>query len=201
MAPSILASIVSAALLLVASGCGVSRVKPDQGVSPAAAGDSTAIVEGCGNQPVPGFTYCRFSEGELASQSLSFVGPPADCPGESCVFVKVFNQAGQLAWGGSIPKGNTRVSIPWKTLLATDRFQLEMRGAWSFVIRVLWRDTNGHDRVSVAKGDVFLRVLPKAYQPLNAVSSDPNFGWEWREGGHRYRMTSSLRSSVEAVRE
>ena len=165
-------------------------------------GDLTGIVEGCGNQPIVGYTYCRMVEGDAADQSISFIGPPADCngadgkPADSCVYIQVLNQAGQGPIGVSIPKGQTRVSIPWKTLLGTDKFEIEHRGYWPFVIEVHWRDKDGHDRISRARGEIRLQVYKAGYTPLDKVSGDPNFAWIWVDAGHIYKMTSGLRAYV-----
>ena len=57
-------------------------------------GDSTAIVEGCGNRPIVGFTYCRQMEGEAADKAIIFVAPPSKCKADHCAFLKVWNSHG-----------------------------------------------------------------------------------------------------------
>jgi hypothetical protein len=175
-------------------------VKVDSIIEPLIAGDATGLVEGCGAQPIVGFTYCRVVEGDAADQALSFIGPPAKCSDpNSCVFVKVFDQSGQGPVGFSIPKGQTRVSVPWKTLLGSDQFQVLHRGFWSFVTEVHWTDADNHDRVSRSKGDIVLRVYKKGYVPLDKVSSDPAFTWQWVDGAYQYKMTSGLRAYIGKV--
>lgn len=172
-------------------------VAPDPVPDALVSGDATGLIEGCGAQPIVGFTYCRFVEGDAADQSVSFLGPPAQCSDPAaCVFLKVFNQGGQVAWGGSIPKGQTRVSVPWKTLLGSDQFQVGARGFWSWTAEVLWIDPDGHDRRSLAQGDIVLRVYHKGYTPLDKVSADPAFVWTWSEGQYVYKMTAGLRAYV-----
>jgi hypothetical protein len=177
-------------------------VAPDQVLEPIIAGDLTAIVEGCGSQPIVGYTYCRVVEGDAANQSLSFVGPPAECSDNpnGCVFVKVLDQNGQIAWGATFPKGQTRVSVPWKTLLGSDQFQVGNRGFWEYVTEVHWLGPDHHDRVSRAQGEIRLRVYKKGYTPLDKVSGDPNFSWRWIDNGFEYKMTSSLRAYVAKVK-
>ena len=116
------------------------------------------------------------------------------------MFIKVFDQRGQIAWGGQILKGQTRVSIPWKSLLGSDQFQLLQRGAWTFVTEVHWLDNDNHDRVSRAQGEIVLRVYKKGYLPLDRVSADPNYVWSWSDSGFNYKMTSSLRAYVGAIK-
>lgn len=159
-------------------------------------GDATSMVEGCGQQPIVGFTYCRVTEGDTAAQGLWFIGPPAECNRDQCVFIKVYNEQGQVAWGGAIPKGHTRVFVPWSTLVSRATFQVGDRGFWSFNTQVFWLDSNQKENSSTSQGDILLRIYSKGYIPLNAVKDDPNFAWEWSEGGHTYKVTAGLRAYI-----
>jgi hypothetical protein len=184
----------------VACAAGRKRVPIDP-VTPSTVidNDTTGLVQACGNQPIVGFTYCRVQEGDNSGQSISFLGPPAKCNQEdSCVFIKVWNQQSQLIWGGSIPKDQTSVKVPWKVLLSgRDQFQLGDRGFWTFNTQVFWLDPDGRERTSTSQGDILLRVYRKGYLPLHEVREDPNFVWEWHDGGFLYRMTSGLRAYIE----
>lgn len=189
-------------LLNTACAAGKGRVKLDTNTtSPVVDGDATGLVEGCGNQPIVGFTYCRVSEGDNAGQSISFIGPPAVCnQPEGCVFVKVVSNNGQVVWGGVIPKKQTRVSVPWSTLLSSPTFEIGHRGFWTFREDVYWLDPDGKERVSTSQGDIILRAYRKEYVPLNNVEQDPNFVWQWTEGDFLYKVTSSLRAFIKKVK-
>jgi hypothetical protein len=167
-------------------------------------GDATGLVEGCGAQPIVGFTYCRIIEGTAADKSITFIGPPAKCGREACVYFKVYNNQGVLVAGPSIPKGQTRVTVPWGKLLACPDsgacvFPLNMRGFWSFTTQVFYIGPDGRERDAVSTGDIVLRVFKTGYTPLNAVEADPAFVWEWSEGGYLYKVTSGLRAYVGKV--
>jgi hypothetical protein len=162
-------------------------------------GDATGLAEGCGQQPSPLGMFCRLTEGAVAPKSVFFIGPPAQCDRDACVFVKVYNEQGQLVAGPSIPKGKTRVEVAWKDLLGRDTIQVGDRGLWSFVTTVYYKDPDGRERESVSKGDIVLRVLRAGYVPLHASESDPAFVWTWVEGDYLYRMTSGLRAYVGKV--
>jgi hypothetical protein len=191
-------------LLLSNTGCamGRGRVATDPVTqSTVLDGDATSLIEGCGNQPIVGFTYCRMEEGSTSDQTLWFIGPPAKCDQkEACVYIKVWNNQGVLVWGGSIPKGNTRVGVSWTTLLSAPQFQVNNRGFFTFNTQVFWKDLDGKERVSTSQGDIILRVYRHGYLPLNEVVSDSNFVWTWTEGSYLYRMTSSLRAFVKKVK-
>lgn len=160
-------------------------------------GDASAIIEGCGHQPIVGFTYCRVEAGSSASQMLSFIGPPSKCDqAQGCVYFKVWDGSGQVVWGGSIPKGQTRVSVAWSALLSGASFQVNHRGTWTWNETVYWRDTDGRERISKAQGDLVLRVYQSGYIPLQEVGSDPAFVWTWVDGNCVYKMTSGLRAYV-----
>jgi hypothetical protein len=175
-------------------------VTVDSVIEPVIAGDATGIVEGCGLQPIVGYTYCRVVEGDATNQNISFIGPPAQCNDpNACVFVKVFDRNGQIAWGGQIPKGQTRVTVPWKSLVGADQFQQLQKGDWTAVIEVHWIDPDNHDRVSRTQVDISLRVYKKGYIPLDKVAGDPNFVWQWVDGKYSYKMTSGLRAYVGVI--
>lgn len=163
-------------------------------------GDATSIIEGCGWQPIVGFTYCRQAEGDAADKSLWFVGPPAKCGRDACVYFKVWNNQGQLVWGGSLAKGKTRIEVPWKTILARDTFELMSRGFWTVNTVVYWTDPDGRERESTSQGDIVLRVHKAAYVPLHTVADDPNYLWTWTEGKRIYKVTSGLRAYVGLVK-
>lgn len=176
------------------------RVMTDAEPTPFMSNDSTAIVRGganCDTLPHVGFAYCRFSEGDVATEQLTFVGPPASCNKDGpCAFVKVANKDGQIVWGSGIPRGQTEVSVSWKELIGSDQFTVGPRGHWSWSLEVFWKDEHGTDRRSLATGDILLRIFKKGYKPLNRVEDDPNFVWEWTQGDFVYKMTSSLRAFV-----
>lgn len=162
-------------------------------------GDATGLAEGCGQQPSPLGMFCRLVEGEVAPKSIFFIGPPAECDRDACVYIKVWNGQGQIVYGGSIPKGKTRVEVPWKTLLGRDTVQINDRGLWTFNTTVYSKDLDGREKMAVSQGDIILRVFRSGYVPLNAVEDDPAFVWSWTESGYLYKMTAGLRAFVRKV--
>lgn len=196
------ACVTFAILCHVACAAGKGRVRPDP-VTPSTVldGDATGLVEGCGNQPIVGFTYCRVQEGDNSSQVVWFIGPPSECDQkDSCVFFKAWDNQGQLVWGGSIPKGRTRVAVSWKTLLSSPTFELGHRGFWTWNIQVFWKDPDGKERISTAQGDIVLRVYRNGYLPLHEVLDDPSYVWTWNDHNYLYRMTSGLRAFIRKLR-
>lgn len=159
-------------------------------------GDSTGLIEACGNQPIVGFTYCRIAEGTDTQMPIVFMGPPSKCNQDTCVFIKVWNSQGQLVWGESIPKDKTRVSTDWKTLIGRDVFQVQDRGFFTWNMQVFYLNSDGHEASSTAQGDIVLRILRKEYLPLNWVENDSAYLWEWMDNGYSYKMTSGLRAFV-----
>lgn len=178
--------------------CSTGRVALDPVTSSTASdGDGTGIVEGCGNQPIVGFSYCRMSEGDNTSQKISFIGPPAKCnQKDACVFIKIWNNQNQLVAGPSIPKGKTRVDLSWQDLVQSPTFQVGMRGIWTWNTVVYYLGPDGKERRSVAQGDIVLRVYKKGYVDLHTIDDDPAYVWEWTEGSNSYKMTSGLRAVV-----
>lgn len=158
-------------------------------------GDATGIVEGCGHQPQVGFTYCRVKEGDATDGQIYFLGPPSECDQkDSCSYIKVWDNTGVLIWGGSIPKGRTRIGVSWMKLLSSPIFQLSHRGFFTWNTEVYWKDPDGRERVSKAQGDIVVRVFKSSYLPLDQVGADPSFVWSWSEGHCTYKMTAGLRA-------
>lgn len=187
---------ILAGLLL---GCSSSPPqRPDLNTpSVATTGDATALIEGCGNQPIAGFTYCRVSEGDSTDKVLWFLGPPAKCQRkDGCVYVKVWNTQGGLAWGESFSKDATRISVPWSKLVGRPSFDKSDRGFWTWSLQVFWQDPDGREHLSKATGDLVLRVYSPGYIPLHDVESDPNFTWTWTDHQCLFKMTSGLRAFV-----
>lgn len=163
-------------------------------------GDATSIIEGCGNQPFVGGTFCRQVEGDAADKSLWLIGPPAKCNDAQCVFFKVFDTQGNLVFGGALDHGKTRLEVPWKDLLKRDKFEMGDRGFWVVRTTVFWIDDQGHQHQSDSTADIVLRVYRASYLPLNQVAEDPSFVWTWIDGEQEYKMTSSLRAYTGKVK-
>lgn len=169
----------------------------DKFISAVAAGDYTALVEGCGNQLVPGYTYCRKTEGDASGELIHFVAPISNCKKASCVEIKVFGIDGDLVYGNTIPKDKMRLSVSWEKLLKRSTFELSDRGFWPFICRVYWVDSDGNERLSVSEGEIRLRVLKKGYIALHEVENDPNFAWEAKtRNNETIKMTTGMRTYV-----
>jgi hypothetical protein len=181
-------------LLLGASECAHLRIVPDTTpVGAQEANDATVIIEGCGNQPVSGYTYCRVTEGGPTTGILTLIAPPALCKEESCVFFKIFFTNGEPALGLSVPRGQMRVSIPWSDVVKRDTFLKDDRGFWPVLMETHWVDNNGLDRITFTEGEIRMRVLSKDYISLSSIQDDPNFQWTWSDDRARYKMTSAGR--------
>jgi hypothetical protein len=189
-------ALLMTALICLGGSC-ARGIRPDQAIAAIAAGDYTALIEGCGNQLVSGYTYCRKVDGVSTDELLYFVAPATECLSKtSCVSFKVFNPDGSVAFGGEVPRGTTRVAIKWSDLTKKPVFTNQDRGFWQFIYDIKWLDLDGNERMTRSLGEIRLRVLPKTYLPLNEVSSDPNFVWQWSENGVVVKMTTGARTYV-----
>ena len=188
--------IFSLPLIIILYSC-ASRGLTIDPMQPTVSFDTTAIIEACGNQPIVGFTYCRVGEGESTSDALNFIGPPVECnQRDSCIFIKVWNAQGKLAWSGSILKGQTKVAISWKTLVSSPSFEIQQRGFWTWNLEVHYFDEKKRERISKTNGDIVLRIYRRDYLPLVSDGADPAIIWTWSDGDCHYKLTSSLRAYV-----
>jgi len=182
---------------LGAGRCSLVQVTPDTIMSAVEAEDYTVLIEGCGNQLVPGYTYCRVREGDSTGHNIALVGPPTVCKKpDACIFYKIYFPDGSPSIGGGIPKGQTKVEIPWTDLTKKTQFEVGDRGFWPITMEVYWIDPDGNEMQSFAIGEIRLRVFRQEYLPLNNVASDPNFVWVWNQDGLTVKMTTGIRAYV-----
>lgn len=188
-------------------GAKCATVPVDRAMAAIEAGDYTALIEGCGNQLVPGYTYCRVFEGDDASGNLVFVAPKTEClDPNGCASFKVYHPVNGLVYGGTIPKGQTRSEVPWRALLGRVTFELSDIGFWPFTYEIKWLDGEGKEQVAYSQGEIRVRVIHKKtcnelggcayYEPLQNSPSDPAFAWEWKEGKVEVKMTTGARAYV-----
>jgi len=188
--------------LIACASC--NSIKPDEALAAVDAGDFTALVEGCGNQLVSGYTYCRMTEGEAANKKLWVVGPNTSCDRDACVYYKFLDNRGEVVHGGSIPKGKERAPVLWADILGNPTFEINHNGFWGLIIEVFWNDKEG-ERKSVAHGEIRMRVHRaslngKSYKPLANVKDDANFVWEYDKDGVTVKMTTGMRTYVSKKR-
>lgn len=191
------------AFLLVLASCAQHGLKPDEAMATLnirdtqQAGDATVIIEGCGNQPNVGWTYCRFKQGAIANGQISLKVPPAVCRPENspCVSWLIIRPDG-TEFGGDVPRGQVTANIPLATLVNSQTIDIGARGPFAVLLTVKWVDTDGRDRESRAVGEIYMRVLRDGYTGLQETPSSRQYVWAWSEGAKFYRMTTALRAYV-----
>lgn len=185
---------------LVVANCATARpVTKDTQMGAMEAGDYTALIEGCGNQLVPGYTYCRKLEGSVADENLYFVVPITRCARtDFCASFKVYLPSGEPAYGASIPKGESRAEVPWKTILGRDTFQVGDRGFWLYTYEIHYTGTDFKDYVIYSEGEIRMRVVKQGYTALQNIEDDPNFTLflHNKKTGVDVKMTSTARTYV-----
>ena len=156
----------------------------------------TSPIQGCGNQPIVGYTYCRKTEGFSADELLYFYGPPAQCSKPPCVIVKIYAPNGAPALSVPIKPDETRLALPWRDLIKNPTFRTSDRGMWLYCLDITFRGTDGIEHQSTTCGEIRLRVLAANYTPLHNQAQDANFTWIWCENQWTIKMTSSGRTFI-----
>lgn len=183
--------------MVACSSCNTAHPKPDQeALSAIEGGDLTALVQGCGNQLVSGYTYCRKLEGQNTTEAVVFVAPSTKCGQDSCAELKVFFPDGSPSYGYTFKKGETSHRIAWSELTKKSTFDVEDRGFWPFTYRILWVGKDGRQRETVTEGEIRLRVLRNGYVDLHDIASDQNFVWVLKHDGVVVKMTTGGRTYV-----
>jgi hypothetical protein len=180
-------------LMLSVDGCG--RVRPDASAYAADANDATVIIEGCGSQPVVGYTYCRMPEGQDATAlTLTLHSPPKiKCVTEPCVSFTIFYPDGTPSL--SVPASLTGMTtLKWSELVKRGTFQVNDRGFWPVIMEWKYLDLDGVERSSIAEGEIRMRVLKRSYVPLHTATSSPEFAWNWTARGLTMGLATSGRA-------
>lgn len=184
-----------------ASSCSGVKLAPDNVMAAVIANDSTVVIEGCGSQPVVGYTYCRVTEGDTADMKLRLHVPPSLCASKPCVNYKVFFPNGEPSLGGDVPENQSMVEIKWEDLIKKKQFGVGERGFWPILITVKWIDKDERERTSYAEGEIRLRVLRKGYIALNEINSDSNFVWSWTNNKKQiFKYTTGMRAYTGQVK-
>lgn len=188
--------VISIALMM--AGC--NNFPVEKAVSAMEGKDATAPIQGCGNQPIAGFTYCRVVEGEVAKAHLTVYGPVTNCDREEgCVHFKIFYPEGDVpTYSQWIKKGETSARVYWKDLIKSEVFTKGHRGYWPVKYWVYWKHPEeGNEMVSETDGEIRLRVIDKEYTPLHESATDPNYAWSFvAKDGTVVNMTTGLRTYV-----
>jgi hypothetical protein len=206
MSRNIILFCVSSILSLTAIRC-IPAVRQDKAMAAVEAMDYTALIEGCGRQLIPGYTYCRVGEGDSTAGTLAFVAPATEClSNESCANFKLYHPSQGLIFGGIVPKGQTRAEISWKQILGRDTFELSDIGFWPYSYEIKWLDPKGDEHTTYSQGEIRMRVIRKKvcdeknvckyYEPLHNVEGNDAFVWEWIENEQKVKMTTGARTYV-----
>lgn len=185
--------IVLAALLFCAR-CAPATYS-DPGPFPFEAGDTTALLSGCGERAAVGSLYCRYPAGWKPTGDIVVVVPPVECAAETCASVTIWASDLRKVFDGTIPKGQTHLVIPWERLLGKDPVETRQRGFWPVLVKWSWVDpSSGETLTAAAEGEIRLRVHMKEYSPL---AYDPNEStWRWKTGGVDFSATDKGRAAV-----
>lgn len=188
------------AILVGISGLAASctkGVRLDTAMAAIEAGDKTAPIEGCGQQLQDGVLVCRKTEGDASQDQIVFVGPPAECAGKDpCVTFKIFYPDGSPSYAGSIPRGMTRIPVPWEQLLKRSTFEKNDRGFWGYSYAIRYLGPDGKERMTYSDGFIFLVVTSQGYTSLHELPDDPNYAWSWVEDGAQVKLTTGARVYV-----
>jgi hypothetical protein len=187
-------------LLVMACAClKTSRIIMDQGISAVEGGDATAIVSGCGNAPIVGYTYCRKTEGdETIKEKIIFHAPIQNksCPkGYPCTTGKIFLPDGSVI-GIEFKENSSTAQMTWEDILKRPKFEKFDRGFYLFTLETLYVDGQGNERMIFQEGEIRLRVIGKNYIPLHEVSNDKNFTYSWKSMGYNMKLTTGGRAYV-----
>lgn len=187
--------LLASVFTLGASNCSGVKMRSDSTtVLAAEANDVTVIIQGCGQQPIVGYTYCRVREGSPTSQLVTFMAPPIKCKTKPCITYTVYYPNGEPTKDIAVPDGKTQVSLSFADLTKRSAFIKFDRGFWPVVMKYRWIDQAGNEFTTTAEGEIRLRVLALQYVSLINSPNDPNLVWKWSNSGFKYGFSTAGRS-------
>lgn len=163
------------------------------------AGDKTALIQGCGNQLIAGYTYCRKLEGDNTNEKISFVIPSLKCESkdDECASLTIFFPDGTPSYGYIFKKGETVHRVNWSELTKKSSFDVEDRGFWPYIYRMKFIADDGRERETVTEGEIRLRVLRKSYISLSNIKEDINFVWKFNFDNTDVKITNMRENYVD----
>jgi hypothetical protein len=179
---------------LISASCGSIVIDPS--ANAAESNDTSVIIEGCGNQPISGYTYCRRPEGQMTDRDvLTFHVPVSNCDEDSCVTLTFFGTAGEIVRRYDVQKEHSRFSVHWSRLTGRNEFTRLHRGLWIVVMDVYWKHEGVNRRTSL-EGEIRLRVLSQGYQSLSTAVNPGVLAFRWSVPGFDMGYSTAGRSSV-----
>lgn len=153
----------------------------------------TVPVQGCGHQPIAGFTYCRKTEGYSTKENLTFFAPMVICDKPPCVLLKIYAPNGEPTLSLAFNERETLKNVLWQSLTGSPAFVQSNRGLWLYCLEITFNGPDKIEHKSIACGEIRLRVLNKDYTPLHNSKSDVNYAWIWKENAWIMKMTTNGR--------
>jgi len=183
--------------MLGASSCeSVQKLLIDPSQAATQANDTTVIVEGCGNQPIAGYTYCRKSVGPVGRETIKVHVPPAKCQSGDCTSVQIFFPNGSPTIGKTVPRDKGFVTFTWEEILQKKNFSTNDRGFWTIITVTKFVGSDGIEREVAEEAEIRLRVLSRNYVPLISTQSSEYFVWDWVSSNCEMKKTTAGRTYV-----
>lgn len=159
-------------------------------------GDSSVVMDGCGEGPNSGYLFCRANDGVESNQFIRIHIPDANCDRDSCVSWRTLRKNGTISAVGSVNKGETSVMIPLSVLMDyKGPITKKQEGEYGVQIRVFHEDGDGLKRAVIADGIVRVWGVDKNYAPM--ACDDPKLGWKLKiDPKCSVHYSSGLRSKL-----
>lgn len=174
----------------------IQKLTIDPSMASTKANDTTVVIEGCGNQPIAGFTYCRKSVGQTGKDSIRVHVPPAKCQSGDCTSVQLFFPNGSPTIGRTVPRDKGFVTFTWEEILQKKEFSTNDRGFWTIITITKFTGEDGIEREMAEEAEIRLRVLARNYVPLVSTKSSEYFVWEWITNNCDMKKTTAGRTYV-----
>jgi hypothetical protein len=183
-------------VLFFSTSC--SNVVIDSSVGAVESNDTTATVQGCGNPPIAGYTYCRKSVGDATNDFIVFVAPVTKCNAPPCAEWKIFDADLQPIAGDFFSATTSTAKVYWSTITGKSTFDQNDLGIFPFEFKIRYLNNQDQEGSFFVQGEIRLRVLATKYISLDNTPNDSNFTFFNTYNGYQVKMTTAGRSTVVA---
>ena len=184
-------------ILLCIVSC--SSVVIDRSMGAIDANDTTAIIQGCGNQAIVGYTYCRKSVGDSTQDFLIMIVPQTKCNKPPCAEYKIFSPDLQPIIGDFFSSTSSTAKVYWNQITGKTTFDQNDLGIFPFEYKIRYLNDQNQEGAFYMQGEIRLRVLASGYQSLEDTVNDSNFTFFNTYNGYQLKATTSGRATIVPV--
>ena len=183
-------------ICLTLSACSTKSLPSIEKASAHELGDSSVVLEGCGEGPSSGYLFCRLHRGKSTDARVLILYPSVDCNWPHCVSWRSLRKNGTISAQGTFEKKSNHAWIPISQIMDySGPLENEHEGEYGIQLRTTYGDSEGLQRVVISDGVIRVWLVEESYPPMGC--DDPYLAWtEKIADGCSVVFSTGMRSSL-----